>query len=244
MCSHAIYDIRFPPSCARLLTTLSPTPHHTRTHTHTHTRTHTRTQLDAVTNWPQFFRSAQWHQLVTLFSRITYHGYATAGTEAVAVALWALVTNWDHPRQAVSIAATFGGSAPVTAQIVGALAGALHGDGWIPHTWWEGLENTGMSQGQEQEGADEAGAGAMQPEGVASTGAEVQGAGQEEGATGEEELSGYSLGLRDVAVILAMRLVQFQCDGVGLADAGWQALTQEGEGVSAEGAGVSSPALA
>lgn len=52
-------------------------------------------------------------------SAITYHGYATAGPEAVAVALWAVVTHWQQPEDALIAAATFGGSVPATSQMTG-----------------------------------------------------------------------------------------------------------------------------
>lgn len=45
--------------------------------------------------------------------------YATLGTEAAAVALWALVTNWGRPKQAVSVAALLAGSVPITSQVRG-----------------------------------------------------------------------------------------------------------------------------
>jgi ADP-ribosylglycohydrolase len=50
---------------------------------------------------------------------LTYQNYATVGTEAAALALWCLVTSWKEPRQAVSMAVSFGGSAPVTACMTG-----------------------------------------------------------------------------------------------------------------------------
>lgn len=98
-------------------------------------------QVEEIQSYRAFFKGAQWHRLVRVLSRVTYHDMATAGTEAAAVALWALATNWSRPKQAVCLAATFGGSAPATALLAGALAGALHGREWIPSTWWEGLED-------------------------------------------------------------------------------------------------------
>ncbi|KAJ9523232.1 hypothetical protein QJQ45_024020, partial [Haematococcus lacustris] len=98
-------------------------------------------QVSPVTSWPTFYASRDWQRLVQVVSRLTYHDYATSGTEAAAVALWALVTHWQLPRQAICVAATWGGSAPVTTQIVGALAGAAHGSMWIPDSWMQGVEN-------------------------------------------------------------------------------------------------------
>jgi hypothetical protein len=108
------------------------------------------------------------------------------GTEAVAVALWALTTSWGHPRQALSIAAAFAGSAPITTQIVGALAGAAYGDSWVPASWWEQLEN--------------------QPLQPAAAGDD-----EEEGA----EEQGQQLGLRDEVAQVAKRLSQLGCARVG-----------------------------
>ena len=69
--------------------------------------------------WRGFFRSQSWARLTSVLSRMTYHDYATAGTEGVAVALWALVTSWGLPQQAVCMSAAFAGSAPVTSQLCG-----------------------------------------------------------------------------------------------------------------------------
>lgn len=77
-------------------------------------------QLGRVTSWSALYRGPQWARLTELLTRLTYHGYATAGTEAVAVALLALTTSWEQPEQAVVVAASFGGSTPVTSQLTGA----------------------------------------------------------------------------------------------------------------------------
>jgi hypothetical protein len=78
-----------------------------------------RRQVGEVTSWRQFLKSPQWSLLSSVMSRLGYHGYATLGPEGVAVALWALVTSWGRPEQAVIMAATFAGSAPVTSQLTG-----------------------------------------------------------------------------------------------------------------------------
>lgn len=103
-------------------------------------------QVEAVTDWRVMFRSAAWNRLIAVLSRLTFHGYATSGTEGVAVALWALCTHWNRPEQAVIVAASFAGSAPVTSQMTGAFAGALHGGAWIPSRWRDNLEN-GQDEG-------------------------------------------------------------------------------------------------
>ncbi|GFR51479.1 hypothetical protein Agub_g13889 [Astrephomene gubernaculifera] len=98
-------------------------------------------QVDAVTDWRAFYAGPQWHALASLMTRLCFHGFATAGSEFAAVALLALITNWNRPEQAVIVAASFGGHAPATAQVVGALAGALHGREWVPERWWSEVEN-------------------------------------------------------------------------------------------------------
>jgi hypothetical protein len=85
---------------------------------------HTHTQVGHITaakggGWRAFYRSHEWARLTSVLSLMTYHGYATAGTEGVAVALWALVTSWGMPQQAVCVSAAFAGSAPVTSQLAG-----------------------------------------------------------------------------------------------------------------------------
>eukprot|EP00798_Chlamydomonas_sp_ICE-L_P019104 gene19103-25708_t len=75
--------------------------------------------IESSGGYRKFFKSESWSLISTLLSRMTYHGYATAGTEAVAVALLAFVTSWSQPRQAVSISACLAGSAPVTSQMCG-----------------------------------------------------------------------------------------------------------------------------
>ncbi|KXZ53700.1 hypothetical protein GPECTOR_6g617 [Gonium pectorale] len=98
-------------------------------------------QLEAVTDWRSFYAGPQWHGLTRLLSALCFHGYATAGSEFAAVVLLAFLTSWGRPEQAVIVAASFGGHAPATAQVVGALAGALYGREWVPERWWSGLEN-------------------------------------------------------------------------------------------------------
>ncbi|MEW5297349.1 MAG: hypothetical protein WDW36_000563 [Sanguina aurantia] len=92
-------------------------------------------------DWRPLLKGHEWHKVQATLSAITYHGYATAGPEAVAVALWAVVTHWREPEDALIAAATFGGSVPATSQMTGALVGALHGDSWLPERWMEVVEN-------------------------------------------------------------------------------------------------------
>ncbi len=76
--------------------------------------------LSSVSDYRAFYGGAEWARLIEVTTRLTFHGFATSGTEAVAVALWALVTSWRRPEQAVIVAASFAGSAPVTSQLTGA----------------------------------------------------------------------------------------------------------------------------
>ncbi|GAX77982.1 hypothetical protein CEUSTIGMA_g5424.t1 [Chlamydomonas eustigma] len=98
-------------------------------------------QMDKVRSWRQMYETTEWSTLVSVHSSLTRHDYATSGTEAVAVALWCLVTNWCRPEQAVIVSATLAGSVPVTSQITGGFAGTLHGLDWIPERWLKNLEN-------------------------------------------------------------------------------------------------------
>ncbi|PNW81371.1 hypothetical protein CHLRE_07g353230v5 [Chlamydomonas reinhardtii] len=96
-------------------------------------------QLDEVTDWRAFYAGPQWARLTALFSRLSFHGLATAGSEFASVVLLALLSSWGRPEQAVIVAASLGGHAPATAQTVGALAGTLYGQSWVPERWWRGL---------------------------------------------------------------------------------------------------------
>ncbi|EFJ47127.1 hypothetical protein VOLCADRAFT_105192 [Volvox carteri f. nagariensis] len=98
-------------------------------------------QVDPITSWRSFYAGPQWHALTRMLSLLSFHGYATAASEFAAVALMVFLTNWGKPEQAVMVAASLGGQAPATAQVVGALVGALHGREWVPARWWDALEN-------------------------------------------------------------------------------------------------------
>jgi poly(ADP-ribose) glycohydrolase ARH3 len=68
-------------------------------------------------------------------------GFQMEATGAAAAALWALVCHWGSPVDAVVAAAHAGGDTDTLASMAGALAGALHGDGWLPAEWLGALEN-------------------------------------------------------------------------------------------------------
>ena len=82
-------------------------------------------QLGEVRDWRALFASRQWNEVQRVLSAITYHGHAMPGPDGVCVALWALVTSWGRPEQALVVAATFGGSVPLTSQLTGVCVRAL-----------------------------------------------------------------------------------------------------------------------
>jgi ADP-ribosylglycohydrolase len=163
--------------------------------------------LGHVSSWRQAFAGPQWAAVSGVAAaRLSHHGLATSGTEAAVVAVWALITSWGRPAQAVCVAAALGGSVPVTTQLVGALAGAAHGDAWIPAAWIDGLENGGVSAAAADVGAD---------------GDEQQELGQEDvvrqdnqdGAIDADVEGG---GLRDEVVAVAKQLACMRCSSIGL----------------------------
>lgn len=161
-----------------------------------------RAQLGSVSNWVQLFKSKTWNQVIQVHNKLTLHDQATLGTEAAAVALWALCTSWEQPRQAVSVAATLGGSTPVTAQLTGAMAGALHGDAWIPASWWGLLENSHVASMRSS---------AKGSSSVSDPAHNEAREGQQEGDNGL-----VLRGLRDEALFLAHALLQLSPKGVGI----------------------------
>jgi ADP-ribosylglycohydrolase len=80
--------------------------------------------LEPVSSWRQFWRSPQWHAAVRTYEALTLHNFAMEGTQAVAVALWALVLHWGQPEQAIMMAAAFGGNASTTTALTGEVPGS------------------------------------------------------------------------------------------------------------------------
>eukprot|EP01087_Luapelamoeba_hula_P012059 TRINITY_DN3350_c5_g1_i1.p1 TRINITY_DN3350_c5_g1~~TRINITY_DN3350_c5_g1_i1.p1 ORF type:complete len:369 (+),score=60.76 TRINITY_DN3350_c5_g1_i1:277-1383(+) len=68
--------------------------------------------------------------------------------DAVACALWCLVSCWHQPEECILKAVNTGGDTDSIGAIAGALAGALHGVDWIPARWLRDLEN-GPSNGRD-----------------------------------------------------------------------------------------------
>lgn len=183
-------------------------------------------QVGEVRSWPVLFKSKEWHKLTSLSSRITLHDHATVGTEAAALALWVLVTNWHHPRQAVSVAASLGGSSMVTAQLVGAMAGALHGDAWIPGSWFTHLENDYRPQQDSKQGV-------RSSIGSSAAGSTSSVSGDEEPE--KDDCAALPLkGARDEAVFLAKELLKLGCTSVGISQESWDKLEGEAHGQTAQ----------
>jgi hypothetical protein len=148
--------------------------------------------------------------------------------QATALALWVTIVSWQHPKQAVMLAAALGGYAATTGALVGSLAGALHGCEWIPAAWWDRLqeepqaavEDAGQHSGgqhsgekqQHQHDADSAGGAAGDDEAQAVQETEQAGDGSAAQA-GEEEPSEWML--RPVSkrsiVELGRKLAQLDC---------------------------------
>jgi hypothetical protein len=146
-------------------------------------------------------------------------------TQATALALWVTLISWQHPKQAVMLAASLGGYAATTGTLVGSLAGALHGCEWIPAAWWDRLQEepqaavdeAGQRSGgqhsgekhQHQDDADPAGDGGEAPAEQVT----AQAGDGSSGEAGEEEPSEWML--RPVSkhsvVELGRKLAQLDC---------------------------------
>jgi len=83
------------------------------------------------------------------------------GTQAAALALWLQLVNWQHPRQAIMMAACLGGYAGTTAALVGAMAGGLHGSGWVPTEWWQQLQDDTLLDQLAEQALQEEGEGSL-----------------------------------------------------------------------------------
>jgi ADP-ribosylglycohydrolase len=61
--------------------------------------------------------------------------------EAVACALWAFACCPNDPEECIIRAVGLGGDTDTVATMAGALAGSLHGSGWLPRRWFDLMEN-------------------------------------------------------------------------------------------------------
>eukprot|EP00879_Flechtneria_rotunda_P001631 GHRR01001791.1.p1 GENE.GHRR01001791.1~~GHRR01001791.1.p1 ORF type:complete len:649 (+),score=181.74 GHRR01001791.1:2802-4748(+) len=97
--------------------------------------------FDHIHSWSQFWKSAHWSHMVNTANLLWKQNLAVQGTQAAAVALWVLLVSWQHPKQAIMLAASLGGFASTTGALTGALVGALHGCKWVPSSWWQQLKD-------------------------------------------------------------------------------------------------------
>lgn len=68
-------------------------------------------------------------------------GNGIRASQAVAAALWAFLRYWRLPEECIIRAVNFGGDTDTIGAMAGALAGAFHGNSWIPARWYERIEN-------------------------------------------------------------------------------------------------------
>ena len=69
------------------------------------------------------------------------HIFQIHAAEAFACALWILLRHYQNPEEAIIHAVGMGGDSDTIGAIVGAQVGALHGTAWIPHRWFDNIEN-------------------------------------------------------------------------------------------------------
>lgn len=60
--------------------------------------------------------------------------------EAVPLVVWAILRWATYPEQCLINIVSLGGDADTTASMAGAIIGALHGCAWLPHRWYDNLE--------------------------------------------------------------------------------------------------------
>jgi len=101
-----------------------------------------------IASWSAHLQSPTWLQGELSTSQRLAPGFQIEATAAVSAALWALCCHWDSPLDAVVAAVHAGGDTDTLASMAGALAGALHGPGWVPEQWVDALEN-GPEDGRE-----------------------------------------------------------------------------------------------
>jgi len=97
--------------------------------------------------WRLFWASPAWAALGASAVAVAGGPFPGTGTRFAGVAVLlagaAAFGGGNAPAQAVSLAATMGGASAATASVVGAMAGALRGVGWLPRRWWDALEDGG-----------------------------------------------------------------------------------------------------
>ncbi|KAG2445149.1 hypothetical protein HYH02_008617 [Chlamydomonas schloesseri] len=90
--------------------------------------------------WAAYFASGGWRAELELHDAVS-EAFQIRADDAAAVALAALTFHWGRPRDAVVASVHYGGDTDTIAAIVGGMAGALYGVGWLPDRWLGVLEN-------------------------------------------------------------------------------------------------------
>jgi ADP-ribosylglycohydrolase len=68
--------------------------------------------------------------------------FQIVAVEAVSVVLWTFVRHFAlSPSEMITKVIGYGGDTDTTACILGSIVGALHGTHWMPHHWYDDLEN-------------------------------------------------------------------------------------------------------
>ncbi|SHI58665.1 ADP-ribosylglycohydrolase [Malonomonas rubra DSM 5091] len=74
---------------------------------------------------------------------VSTFGCGVRSADSWPAALWAALRYIDNPQAAIVQAVNLGGDTDTIGAMTGALVGALHGDEWIPRSWFDQLENGG-----------------------------------------------------------------------------------------------------
>lgn len=61
--------------------------------------------------------------------------------DATALVFWCLCRYWKDPEQCMIKCIGFGGDTDTTCSILSGILGAMYGTSWIPHRWFDNLEN-------------------------------------------------------------------------------------------------------
>lgn len=61
--------------------------------------------------------------------------------DATALVFWCLCKYWKNPQECMIKCIGFGGDTDTTCCILGGILGAMFGTSWIPHRWFDDLEN-------------------------------------------------------------------------------------------------------
>lgn len=73
--------------------------------------------------------------------RVFGHLFQIKAIEAIPCVLWIVSTGYQDPEQCLIRAVNMGGDTDTVAAMVGDIVGALHGQKWIPHRWYDHIES-------------------------------------------------------------------------------------------------------